>query len=643
MVEYRYFDCGWSSCTTHTDRCSQNEYADQWKKFNLLPRKKIDLSSDNSDWFKPVEIKDMPSNNEFMHYEEDLEEDLEDAVHCDVIEESEEENKTQRNESEDNKPEHDVTRPEVQKELVEDRDVIAEGNKTEHDVIEDNKPERDVTRPEVQKELVEDRDVIAEENESDESEDSVVALFTVPYESSDFSSDEDSPPNYPTEIPPLLKEEDENMNFDWKGILSDLKTYDTFSALKQYISRTTLPEVRPIIKYLVEENDVVDSIAAEFFPRDGPKGYIPIETMGDGNCGYWALAHVLLSDEGRYQEVRACITFEAVLKEDSFLMHDILAREHLEGSKNRPAAYASYSGLLTPEITTLNKQSIRTVIKANARDFTFMGVWQLHHAVEAFRHPIISVYPWYTNRDIQKDINRVVLPINSLNDNKQPVHIMWTPLSRNDKHCDVKHFVALLVIYMSISLLCTKINPNINTLYLKLCLIIVLAFFYYNSLTNEDDDYENDDDDQSDVTKSENPKKHDVTKSENLMKRDVTKSENPKKHHVTQGKKRRKKGDGEPTDNKCDESMESMASNDKKHDVNQPTDDSNKKHDVNKGKKRKHDVSMENSEPTDNKCDESMESRLAMIKSMMLIKEKRENMMQAWKIVSQQMTMVRQY
>ena len=41
VVEYRYFDCGCSSCTTHTDRCSQNEYADRWKKFNWLPRKKI--------------------------------------------------------------------------------------------------------------------------------------------------------------------------------------------------------------------------------------------------------------------------------------------------------------------------------------------------------------------------------------------------------------------------------------------------------------------------------------------------------------------------------------------------------------------------------------------------------------------------
>ena len=29
VVEYQYFDCGCSSCTTHTDKCSQNQYADQ--------------------------------------------------------------------------------------------------------------------------------------------------------------------------------------------------------------------------------------------------------------------------------------------------------------------------------------------------------------------------------------------------------------------------------------------------------------------------------------------------------------------------------------------------------------------------------------------------------------------------------------
>ena len=49
-----------------------------------------------------------------------------------------EENETQRDESEDNKPEHDITRSEVQKELVEDHDVNTEENKTQCDVIEES-------------------------------------------------------------------------------------------------------------------------------------------------------------------------------------------------------------------------------------------------------------------------------------------------------------------------------------------------------------------------------------------------------------------------------------------------------------------------------------------------------------------------
>ena len=86
----------------------------------MLPGKKIDLSSDNSNWFKPVEIKDMPSNDEFIHYEDGLK----DAVHCDEVENEEflsveTENAEQETEcdvkeeeeesEEDNKPECDIT------------------------------------------------------------------------------------------------------------------------------------------------------------------------------------------------------------------------------------------------------------------------------------------------------------------------------------------------------------------------------------------------------------------------------------------------------------------------------------------------------------------------------------------------------
>ena len=79
------------------------------------------------------------------------------------------------------------------------------------------------------------------------------------------------------------------------------------------------------------------------------------------------------------------------------------------GSANRPASYALYSGLITPKITRLSEDSIRTVyqrdVMANSKEFTFMGVWQLHHAAEAFKQPVRSVYPRHTNRDLRKDLN----------------------------------------------------------------------------------------------------------------------------------------------------------------------------------------------------------------------------------------------
>ena len=459
VVEYRNFDCGCLSCTTHTNKCSQNQHADDWTKVDLVPRRrKTYLSSDSSgQWFKPFEIRKRPGNEQHMHFEEDVEE----TVHCDEVEE---ENRDVIEESEVEEENRDVIIEESEESEEENGDVIEE--EEDHDVIKESEVQEKcdvIEESEVQEEK---RDVIEEseveeekcdvieqsEVEVEESDDSsVVELFTVPYESSEYSSDDDSPPEYAPEIHPLLTEDDENLTFNWNGILNDLKLYTTFNGLKNYVLRTKLPDVRPVIKYMVEEDDVVDSIAANCFPRDGPKGYIPIETMGDGNCGYRALAHVLLSDEGRHHEVRVRITFEGVMNEDSFLNHDVLARGVSVGSENRPAAYASYSGLLTPEITCLNEQSVRTVyhrdVIANARDCTHMGVWQLHHAAEAFRHPIVSVYPRYSNREVRRDINRVVLPINSVHDNKRPVNIMWTPLSKDDAHCNVKHFIALLVIF----------------------------------------------------------------------------------------------------------------------------------------------------------------------------------------------------
>ena len=94
---------------------------------------------------------------------------------------------------------------------------------------------------------------------------------------------------------------------------------------------------------------------------DGPKDCYPIKTKADGNCLANALAHLLLGDEGRNSEIRVYATFTTVLRDNDFLDHNVIARMCLNGTENRPCSYAHYLGMLMPEVTHFNENSIRTV------------------------------------------------------------------------------------------------------------------------------------------------------------------------------------------------------------------------------------------------------------------------------------------
>ena len=143
------------------------------------------------------------------------------------------------------------------------------------------------------------------------------------------------------------------------------------------------------MKLVMDTNDVIDPIAMHSYPKDEPKDFYPIKTKGDGNCLANALAHLLLGDEVRNDEVRVCATFISVLRDNDFLDLDVPARTYPQGTQNRPCSYAHYSGMLTPEITHLNENAIRTVyqhdIMANRMDGSYMGIWQFPHISEALK------------------------------------------------------------------------------------------------------------------------------------------------------------------------------------------------------------------------------------------------------------------
>ena len=193
-----------------------------------------------------------------------------------------------------------------------------------------------------------------------------------------------------------------------------------------------LPTAKVCLKLVMETNDAIDEIAIHFFPKDGPKDVYPVQTTGDGNCLANALAHLLLGEERMNVEIRVRATFIAVLRDSDFLNHDVLARNCPDGTENRPCSYAHYSVMLTPEITHLNENSIRTLyqrdVMANRINFNYMGIWQIHHICEAYQRPVGCEYPWHTNKTLWKDMNRIIMPISCQHDMKRPVFIMWTPV-----------------------------------------------------------------------------------------------------------------------------------------------------------------------------------------------------------------------
>ena len=221
-----------------------------------------------------------------MEFEEDKDTDM---VHCDEIEEENEDNCDEVDDDvSDGKQGGDECDVQNANEAQSDVTTVKVGD--EGDVHNSNEAQSDVTIVKVGDE----RDVQNEAQSDVDMDDSVVEVFFEEYESSEYESDYDNSQLYPPEIRTVLSEEDENLSFNWIGILNDMNEYTTFNALKSYVQCTRLPEVLPIVKYMVDEYDIVDTIAKHFYPdKDGPSNYLPVETIGDGNCGYTALGHVL--------------------------------------------------------------------------------------------------------------------------------------------------------------------------------------------------------------------------------------------------------------------------------------------------------------------------------------------------------------
>ena len=370
VVQHKFFDCCCFSCVTHSAPCTQQKYSDAWITASI--KGKHDLKNINTeDWFKSV--ADESSQNDVLTFEQFNNSGDEDdnGLGNEVVE---------------------VQNYEDMDDFEDYGDDAENGDDAEHEVFIENEHDEPIVYLDQNEVNTNSKPADVSYEVSDEvgvgEEDDLLEVMVEDYISSDCS--EESEIEYPEEvISPSLDEDDPSINFEWKKVVKEMKMYNNYSTLRHYVMRTTLPSAKVRLKSVMEKYDVIDEIAMHFYPKNGPKDCYPIKTKADGSCLANALAHLLLGDEGRNYEIRVGATFTAVLRDNDFLDHNVIARMYLNGTENRPHSYAHYLGMLMPEITHLNENSIRTVyqhdVMANRLDGNYMGIWQFHHIAKAFK------------------------------------------------------------------------------------------------------------------------------------------------------------------------------------------------------------------------------------------------------------------
>ena len=256
--------------------------------------------------------------------------------------------------------------------------------------------------------------------------------------------------------------ESSDEQFDWDGILKELKQCRTYDEIVAVVRKHKLTPLQHRRKYRQTLNDRMDHIAQHFMPADLPANYIPIVTLGLGNCFSHALLLALFGTQNRHVEIPVWLVFKAVLNEDLHLSNQYLSLGCTERLPARPnlrppsttivSQYCTYTGddsirgwrLTEDEMKTVYRHDVLKISKPGA----YTGIWQFHQAAKFMKIPIRTVCPdRNVNENIRFDINRMILPHNPAFHNKVPIYIMWSPLSVKSRASNVKHFVVLLEKY----------------------------------------------------------------------------------------------------------------------------------------------------------------------------------------------------
>ena len=257
-------------------------------------------------------------------------------------------------------------------------------------------------------------------------------------ESSDRSSNRNdrcinSFPNTSTDRPSLFE--------------SVLNAHNTFAELETFVDSLPNNFLKPLKCRLHKFNRMqhtIDEVARFSLPCDCPQNYIPIWTLGDGNCLTQSLSCTAFGTDSRHVELRARIVIEGVINKNRYLDNAYLSvgSSCVRSTGSYTEQYALFSGQhahgdLQDVIESVYEQEMVEMSQTN----TYMGMWQIWQATNVLGRPIKSIFPDRGSQAFRADFNRLCVPYNQRLRNKEPFYIMWTPTVQNGK---IQHFVPLL-------------------------------------------------------------------------------------------------------------------------------------------------------------------------------------------------------
>ena len=97
--------------------------------------------------------------------------------------------------------------------------------------------------------------------------------------------------------------------------------------------------------YFRPEIDVINAVAMNSMPDDGPQNVDMIKIPGVGNCMCWSISHSFSGNDKMHVEIRVRTVVEGIVNKDMYVNYEVLSRgaNLISGQEELPVLYTKYS------------------------------------------------------------------------------------------------------------------------------------------------------------------------------------------------------------------------------------------------------------------------------------------------------------